>query len=603
MRSAPALIPAFALVLVLMRLVWLAWTAASRGIDFTDEGIYLLSYRYYRHPEMVYNGAPALFGPLFQLVGYSVVSLRKVKLVLVLLCGLGLGRATADFVRPRAADSARFDGLPVRLAIVLFVAVGGFTMYTWLPQSPGYNDLSALCATGLAAVILPVLADRSSSRRWWLAAAGAISGIALLNKWPAGLCMVAVVAVALIVSFGWRGAWREVHWSAVGFLCGWLVLAAIGGRFIDRLTELRSASEQLSDSLPIWDSYLFPYWRNVADVARLVGSLVWLVLALGIGLLLVRSLRRSMVLGGLLALGVLLAVRAASRSGEFHGGTVNVALSQVALPLMLALAGVVWLVAHVAASMPSDDPAGSVPESIPAARARGAALVMLIGLGGAQAFGTLNPPMFVVVSSGALCAAAIVIIAADSVSVWRPALVPVAALLIVLPLATERMVVSGLWQRPYRLATNLYAQTEQLDDVIGYDGLSTDSGTAELLHNLSEIARRRGLVGRPGLSVSSSPGYALALGLTHPPADLFVSSIEYIPDNAEIYMARLRTACSKGLINSDAPPVIVTAGPSAPADIGSVLAECGIFFPEAYELEVAESAIGSVGVWIPIDPT
>ena len=133
-------------------------------------------------------------------------------------------------------------------------------------------------------------------------------------------------------------------------------MAAIGGRFIDRLTELRSASEQLSDSLPIWDSYLFPYWRNVADVARLVGSLVWLVLALGIGLLLVRSLRRSMVLGGLLALGVLLAVRAASRSGEFHGGTVNVALSQVALPLLLALAGVVWLVAHVAASMPSDDP-------------------------------------------------------------------------------------------------------------------------------------------------------------------------------------------------------------------------------------------------------
>ena len=211
--------------------------------------------------------------------------------------------------------------------------------------------------------------------------------------------------------------------------------------------------------------------------------------------------------------------------------------------------------------------------------------------------------MFVVVSSGALCAAAIVIIAGDSVSVWRPAVVPVAALLVVLPLATERMVVSGLWQQPYRLATNLYAQTEPLDDVIGYDGLSTDSGTAELLHNLSEIARRRGLVGRPGLSVSSSPGYALALGLTHPPADLFVSSIEYIPDNAEIYMARMRTACAKGLINSDAPPVIVTAGPTAPADIGSVLAECGIVFPEGFELELAESAIGSVGVWIPIDQT
>ena len=67
------------------------------------------------------------------------------------------------------------------------------------------------------------------------------------------------------------------------------------------------------------------------------------------------------------------------------------------------------------------------------------------------------------------------------------------------------MMLSGLWQHPYRLATNLYAQTEQLHDVIGYDGLSTDPGTAELIRNLSDIARRRDLAGLPGLSVSSSP--------------------------------------------------------------------------------------------------
>jgi hypothetical protein len=209
--------------------------------------------------------------------------------------------------------------------------------------------------------------------------------------------------------------------------------------------------------------------------------------------------------------------------------------------------------------------------------------------------------MFVVVSSGALCAAAVVILAVNSVSAWRPAVLPVAALMIVLPLAAERMMLSGLWQRPYRLPTNLYSQTEPLDAVLGFDGLSTDSDTAELLHNLSDIARRRGLVGRPGLSVSSSPGYALALGLTHPPADLFISSIDFVPANADIYMARLRTACSDGLITHDVPPVIVTAGPSALADIAAVLADCGIAFPEDFELEVAESPSGSVGVWIPIE--
>ena len=604
LRSAPALF----LAVVLARLVWLAWTAAPRGVDFTDEGIYLVSYRYYRNPEMVYNGAPALFGPLFQLVGYSVVSLRKIKLVLVLLCGLGLGRATADFVHPQNAGRAsRSDVLPIRVAIVVFVTIGGFTMYTWLPQSPGYNDLSVLCAMALAAVVLPVLTGGSPRRRWWLAAAGGIAGIACINKWPAGVCMVAVVAVALVLAHGWRTVERDVLWPAAGFVLGCAALAVIGGRFIDRLTALRSTSEQLSNSLPIWDSYLLPYWRNVVDVFRLVGARVWLILALGIAFLLVASLRRSMVLGGGLALAVLLAARAASRAGQFRGGDVNVGFSQVALPLFLALAGVVWLIAHVAASMLTDEPAAVLEEAIvpseaiPSARIRGAALILLIGLGGAQAFGTLNPPMSVVISSGALCAAAIVILAANSVSAWRPAVLPVAALFIVLPLATERMMLSGLWQRPYRLATNLYAQTEPLDAVLGYDGLSTDSDTAELLHNLSAIARRRGLVGRPGLSVSSSPGYALALGLAHPPADLFISSIDYVPDNADIYMARLRAACSDGLITHDRPPVIVTAGPSAPADITAVLADCGVAFPADFELEVAESRTGSVGVWIPIE--
>lgn len=591
-------VPAMFVLLVLARLVWLAWLASARGVDFTDEGIYLVSYRYYRSPQMVYNGAPAFFGPLFQLVGYSVVSLRRVKLVLVLASGLGLGHATAAFVRPRPqVGASRLETLPMHFAVVLFVTIGGFTMYTWLPQSPGYNDLSVLCASVLAAVILPALTSQSPGRRWWLATAGAIAAIALINKWPAGLCMVAVVVVVLIVAHGWREAGRDLAWSGAGFVVGCVLLAVVSGHFFGRLSELRSSSEQLSDSLPIWDSYLLPYWRNLLDVGRLVGARVWLILVLGIALSLVVALRRSMVLGGIIALAVLLAVTTASRSGQFRGGDFNVGLSQVALPLMLALAGVVWLIARVAGALSTGASDGATPRSL--ARVRGATLALLIGLGGAQAFGTLNPPMFVVVSSGALCAAAIVIVAADAVVTWRPAILPMAAVLIALPVATEAMMVSGLWQHPYRLATNLYAQTEPLDSVIGYDGLSADTGTAHLLHDLSEIARRRDLVGRPGLSVSSSPGYAVALGLTHPPADLFISSIEYVPDNADVYAARLRTACARGLIDPEDPPVILTAGGSAPADTSALLAECGIAFPADFELEVADSAAGSIGVWIP----
>lgn len=602
LRTSLRWAPTVFLGVVMARVVVLAWTAASRGIDFTDEGIYLVSYRYYHSPEMVYTGAPAFFGPLFQLVGYSVVSLRRVKLILILICGLGLGWSTAAFVSPRPVDSRWSDVLPLRIAIAVFVTIGGFTMYTWLPQSPGYNDLSVLCAMALAAVLLPAISGNSSGRRWWLVAAGAVTGIAMINKWPAGLCMVGVVVVAVVLALGWRGATRCVGWSAAGVMVGSVLLAVVSGGFFDRLTELRSASEQITNSLPIWDSYLVPYWRNVVDVVRLVGAKVWLVLAVGVGLSLKKSLRRSSLLGGMLVLGVLLAVNAGSATGMFRGGNLNVQISQVALPLFLVLAAVVWLIAQVAAALPAADPNGDVAEwvnsreGVVSMRVRGAAVMLLVGLGGAQAFGTLNPPMYAVVSSGALFAAAIVIVAANSVNVWRPATFPLCALLIMMPLVTERMMQSGLWQHPYELGTDLNAQNVELDSVIGYKGISTDSGTAELLHNLSAIANRRGLVGRPGLSVSFSPGYALALGLTHPPADLFISSADYY---AGIYGQRVRTACSRGVINRDDPPVILTNGPTAPARISALLAACGIAFPADFDLEIAASPAVSIGVWIP----
>ncbi|MEP7204366.1 MAG: hypothetical protein ABI894_17270, partial [Ilumatobacteraceae bacterium] len=567
------------------------------GVDFSDEGIYLVSYRYYRHPEMVYNGAPAFFGPLFQLVGYSVVSLRRIKLILILISGVGLGWSTANFVHARPSETPWSDGLETRVAITLFVAAGGFTMYTWLPQSPGYNDLSVLCAMGLAAVVLPALTAQTANRRWWMAAAGAVSGVAVINKWPAGLCMILVVGAAVALAHGWREVGRDVAWSAGGLALGLVILAVVSGRFFDRISELRSASEQITDSMPVWENYLVPYWRNVADVSAMVGGRVWLFLAVGIALALFAAARRGMAVGVLLTVGVLLIVQASISAGTFRGATQNAGFSQAALPLLLVLAGAVWLIARVAGSggRTGDD----ADDEVSTTRVRGGALVLMIGLAGAHAFGTLNPPLYVIISSGALCAAAIVMLAFWSVHVWRPAMVPMAALLIVLPLATERMMVSGLWQHPYLVPTNLYGQSEKLADVIGYDGLRTDAGTATLLHNLSTIARENDLVGRPGLSVSTDPGYTLALGLTQPPADLFVGSPEQYPFNGIVYEARLRTACSRRLIDPGNPPVILTAGPSAPAGLTEILADCGIAYPADFDLVMAESPTDSIGVWVP----
>ena len=50
------------------------WLAASRGLDLTDEGIYLVTYRAFREPDLTFTGAPAILGPLFQTLGWSIPS-------------------------------------------------------------------------------------------------------------------------------------------------------------------------------------------------------------------------------------------------------------------------------------------------------------------------------------------------------------------------------------------------------------------------------------------------------------------------------------------------------------------------------------------------
>ena len=183
----------------------------------------------------------------------------------------------------RARLVPQLASLPATCAIVVFVAVGSFTMYTWLPQSPGYNDLSVLCAIVLAALVLPALDRRPLGRPALFASAGVVLAVAIVNKWPAGFSMVVVVVTVLLLAHGWREAARCLGVVAAGLFLGCALLALISGRFFDRLSELRSTSEQLSTSLPVWRSYLLPYWRNVLAVAGLVGAKVWLVLVLGVG--------------------------------------------------------------------------------------------------------------------------------------------------------------------------------------------------------------------------------------------------------------------------------------------------------------------------------
>ena len=127
---------------------------ADRGFDISDEGFYVLSYRWWDTTPRVFTGVQYVYGPVFELLGWSIPGLRVVRLVSIVLVHLAFGWAFMTWLRTRRprhhpAAGGRWQGRST------IVASAGVT-YGWLPLSPGYNDVVAahLAAAGLPAAVV-----------------------------------------------------------------------------------------------------------------------------------------------------------------------------------------------------------------------------------------------------------------------------------------------------------------------------------------------------------------------------------------------------------------------------------------------------------------
>jgi hypothetical protein len=130
---------------------WVLPVVVSRGhgFDVSDEGSYVLSYRWWDSDARNFNGAQYLYGPVFEALGHSVPALRIARLASVLVAHALFGWAFMSWL------AVRFPSAGTRHAVLAgtlgVVAVGGVT-YGWLPLSPGYNDVVALGCLAVMAV-------------------------------------------------------------------------------------------------------------------------------------------------------------------------------------------------------------------------------------------------------------------------------------------------------------------------------------------------------------------------------------------------------------------------------------------------------------------
>lgn len=161
--------------------------AADRGLELTDEGLYLLAAR----PPSIDAawGTPAGWhtAPLFRLVGYDVAAFRTFGAVLLVGTAAMLGHAAVRLGQQVRAAEHGATGRVERLIGAVLAGLGGLLYYGALIRTPSYNWVTVLGATLAALGLLQIAsarllvrdgAEAESSQPWggprWLGSRGVL---------------------------------------------------------------------------------------------------------------------------------------------------------------------------------------------------------------------------------------------------------------------------------------------------------------------------------------------------------------------------------------------------------------------------------------------
>jgi len=576
-RLGPALVLTFAVVITG---VWAgtAVRAAGHGLDLTDEGFYLLSYRWWNADHRTFTGAQYLYGPVFALLGHDIAGLRMFRLGTVLLAHLLFGVAFLRWLRPRRPSAP-----PTRLweaAGAATVVASGGAVYGWLPQSPGYNDVVLFgLLLGMAVVFtLARHAERGSAGPAWLPLAfGMLVVPVLLAKWAAALPMAVVAAagVVAVAARGRRAVLRALAWA----LAGAAGAAAVVHLFVVPLTTavppMIAVNRTLAESSFAVPALLARYARYTLPTVETVAREYGLLLAAAALAALVRRPAIQAAAGVLGAAGLIGAVAHAVRDGGLGGGAVNVL--RFVVPLLAAAVAAVLV---------------AIAGRLDTARDR-LLLGVLAALPLSYAFGTSNIPLKVSVMAFAAWMAVLVAVVTglDRRAVAARAIT--AAVAAGTLLVTACAATGGLWRHPYRNVPNARA-TAVAPGVPALAGLRLDPGQARAYGDLrARLAPYLVPPGRRVLGFDKMAGVVLLLdGRT-------LGEGWYAPENPSRTRAGIAAECADGPPwTPDRAPVLVFNRPVRAADM-DLLTPCGLDLARDYRPLAPPARTANLTVLVP----
>ena len=565
-----------------------AGRAANEGFDITDEGYYLLSYRWWDSNPLALTGVQYLYGPVFEWFGYDIVKLRFFRLFTVVAVHLVFGYSFMRWLRGRR------PGLPpTRLweaagtAVVL--AAGGMC-YSWLPQSPGYNDVVLLGALTLVSCVLWIATavDRGTPVPYWIfVVAGLVIGVMVLAKWTSVVVIGLIVITAVVVLAGQGG--RAVARGILFALGGLALVALVVQLFVVRLNVavpgILDVNKFIAGTSYSPAELLQLYWSSTIKlIGQTLGAHGLLLLATAVTV--VARWRRIRIAGAILALAALiLSVRRVVVDGGAVGGSQHIPMYAE------TLLGAVLVAVVAAAGAVIAGRAGVTPRSrLSRENTRTwVILTLLVLLPLVQAFGT-NTPLFTI-GFNAFAAWAAVMIAVLT-GIWATpivARVTVGLVLVGSLVATSTIAYTGLFRYPYRSVG--HSQLTAASTIPALDGMYLSPPAEENLSRLAtDLRPYTEPPGRPMLAFDKMAGLVLILG-GRPLGEAWIA-----PKERERTAAGVEEVCREE--RPSRPPLVILNREISDLEINA-LRSCGLDFHADYEqLAPARDTIG-LEVWIP----
>jgi hypothetical protein len=543
---------------------------ADRGFDITDEGFYVLSYRWWSTNLHSFNGAQYLYGPVFDLVGHNVAALRLFRLLSVLVVSVSFAVAFMNWLGDRNPHAC---SLRSRVAGAAAIVASAGMIYGWLPLSPGYDDVAALGVLGMAAVAL------STSRRhqrgqhvpaWLPLLGGALCTVQMLSKWSSALG-IAVYCVAIVLVL-WGSGWKPLVRYGGLLLAGAAATAALIHLFViplDRAaTEMWFVNKSAVDESGAPSGRALSYLTDLREVTESAIRMGYPLMLVAVATRFAGTRRLNLPWMVVIAAGFLLFWRQTLDTRGWQGGPANKTAYMVTILALVMVA----TIAGFQLRRPSRGDVGL--------------LAMLSVLPLAQAFGTSN--RIWMVASDAFPAWFAVVIWFLFTGARRPTAGLVtwcatASIVGLVPLIAA----SGLLAHPYR--TTGYASDTA--PVPGLASVRIDPTTAG-----QYTAVRRAL--RPYLRPAPKPIFAVdrLSGLVF----ILGGTAAGEPWNGSPLRsgAILRRACEQDEVGVDNPPILLFNRATTRNDIDA-LADCGLRYPRDFEKVTVTGGPPGLRIYVP----